>query len=165
MSGYHGLVAPQLTAAENGWFEWSDASAPLPKRSKVLVRVVEANDGRFHLDGLRIEGHVSAELLRSVPLGRIEAAANAQLHPGTAPGRAKRSVTIPAKLRTGGRSGYGDAFYDAVARAYQHLAHTSPRPIGELAESNRVPLTTAQRWVREARRRGKLPPGRPGKAG
>jgi len=131
----------------------------------VLVKVVEAEDGRFHLDGLRIEGHVSAELLRSIPVGRIEAAANAQLHPGTAPGKVKRSVTIPLRLRSGGRAGYADSFYDAVAGAYQKLAHTSPRPIGDLAESNRVPLTTAQRWVREARRRGKLPPGRPGKAG
>ncbi len=47
----------------------------------------------------------------------------------------------------------------------QTLAHTSPHPIAALAAANDVPHTTAQRWVRESRQRGLLPPGRPGKSG
>lgn len=156
------MATPQLKATSDaGWYEWKDGPS---RQTKVLVKVVEASDGRYHLVGLSIQGSVSAELLRSIPVGRIEAAANAQLHAGTAPGTRKQ-IKIPAKLRAGTTAGYSDTFYDAVAGAYQHLAHTSSRPIGELAEANEVPLTTAQRWVREARRRGKLPPGRPGKAG
>ncbi len=61
--------------------------------------------------------------------------------------------------------GYPDSFYVAVAAAYQTLAHSTASPIAALASANDVPHTTAQRWVREARHRGLLPPGRPGKAG
>jgi transposase-like protein len=39
------------------------------------------------------------------------------------------------------------------------------RPVAELAGANEVPVATAQRWVKEARRGGLLAPGRPGKAG
>ena len=35
----------------------------------------------------------------------------------------------------------------------------------DLARTHGVPVTTAHRWVKEARRRGFLPPGSPGKAG
>jgi hypothetical protein len=34
-----------------------------------------------------------------------------------------------------------------------------------LAEANDVPVTTAQRWIRVARLRGMLPPGRQGTSG
>jgi len=34
-----------------------------------------------------------------------------------------------------------------------------------LAEANGVPVSTVHRWVKEARRRGFLPPGRPGRSG
>lgn len=156
-------MAPQLIPGEHGWYEWRDGAK---RGAKVLVKVDEAKDGRFHVNGLRLEGPVSAELLRSLPVGRIEATANAQLHLGVEhkPGRA-RKPQVPAKLRKSTPQGYSDAFYDAVAQAYRGLVGTSSRPIGELATANEVPVTTAQRWVREARRRGKLPPGRPGKAG
>lgn len=52
-----------------------------------------------------------------------------------------------------------------MAAVYRRLAATSPRPVADLARDNAVPVTTAQRWVKEARRRGMLAPGRPGKAG
>jgi hypothetical protein len=56
-------------------------------------------------------------------------------------------------------------FYRDVARAYLDLAQSSTRPATELATTHAVPVTTAHRWIKEARRRGFLPPGRPGKAG
>jgi transposase-like protein len=77
----------------------------------------------------------------------------------------RTGATIPARLRTNAVRGYPDAFYDAIASAYRHLAASSPRPVAELAEANGVPVTTAQRWVKEARRRRLLAPGHPGKAG
>jgi len=57
--------------------------------------------------------------------------------------------------------GYPDSFYVAVAAAYQTLAHSTASPIAALASANDVPHTTAQRWVREARHRGLLPPAAP----
>jgi hypothetical protein len=134
----------------------------------MFVHLSEAKDGRLHVDGLRIDGAVSASLLRSVPVGRIEAAANAQLHATAGSAKAASrppSARIAARLRNNTGGGYADDFYAAVAKAYQGLAGSSARPVAELAAANEVPVTTAQRWVREARRRGKLPPGRPGKAG
>ncbi len=129
------------------------------------MRVGEGDDGRLHIVDLYVAGAVSAEVLRSVPVGRIEATANAQLHPTAAGPPRKRAATIPPRLRDNAVRGYPDAFYDAVAKTYRHLAATTARPVGELADANQVPVTTAQRWVKEARRRGLLAPGRPGKAG
>jgi hypothetical protein len=53
-----------------------------------------------------------------------------------------------------------DAFYRAVADAYSWLAGRVRRPAVELAAANHVPTTTIHRWVKEARRRGLLGPGR-----
>jgi hypothetical protein len=52
-----------------------------------------------------------------------------------------------------------DSFYAAVAERYQWLASKARRPAEELAAANGVPVTTIHRWVKEARRRGILPPG------
>ena len=158
-------VPAHLVPLDDDWHAWVDR----PRRrapASVRVRVAEGGDGRLHVVDLHVEGVVSAELLRSIPIGRIEAAANAQLHASASRARPRRSsATIAARLRTSAVRGYPDAFYDAVASAYRALATSSPRPVAELAAANDVPVTTAQRWVKEARRRGLLAPGRPGKAG
>jgi hypothetical protein len=57
------------------------------------------------------------------------------------------------------------SFYKQVAAVYTRLAAQSHRPVVELAEANAVPWSTAQRWVKEARRRGFLPPGQKGRRG
>jgi hypothetical protein len=160
-------MAARLVPLDDDWHAWvDDGPAPGGGPVTVRVRVDEGDDGRLHLVDLHVEGRVSAEVLRSIPIGRIEAAANAQLHasaPDRPPGRAR--ATIPARLRTNAVRGYPDAFYDAVASAYRHLAATTHRPVAALATANGVPVSTAQRWVKEARRRRLLAPGRPGKAG
>ncbi|MEU4235110.1 hypothetical protein AB0F17_63490 [Nonomuraea sp. NPDC026600] len=58
-----------------------------------------------------------------------------------------------------------DTFYQEVAQAYRSAAMESQRPAAVLAEEAGVPVTTVHRWIREARRRGSLPPGRKGTAG
>jgi hypothetical protein len=73
--------------------------------------------------------------------------------------RNKAKVPVPE-----GRK-YPDSFYLKVAAAYLELAADGGRPAAEMAEANDVPMTQVHRWVKEARRRGLLPPGRPGKAG
>ena len=70
-------------------------------------------------------------------------------------------ATLPVPT---GRS-YGDDFYRLVAVAYSALAQKMKNPVLTIAEHNDVPLSTVQRWVREARRRGFLGPARPGKRG
>jgi len=189
----------QLFPVGDDWYEWRQ-EPPLP--ATVLVRVGGAPGGRILLLGLRIDGAPTAELLRGIPVGRIEAAANAQLtfvddvlvrlpdrravatrprwpsgasplapeplagwettDPATA---ARRPARRPRTAAGTVRRGRPDRFYHDVATAYLKPAQVSPRPVAELAQANGIPQTTAHRWIREARRRGYLPPGRPGKAG
>jgi hypothetical protein len=182
-------VRGRLFPVADDWYEWRQDEPPLT--GTVLVRVDVGPGGRLVLTGLRIDGTPSAELLRAIPVGRIEAAANAQLAAveatrGTTPVVHTRARPVtppiaadlgwemvapalavpraaadgPARLR-----GRPDIFYREVADVYLTYAQASPRPACDLADRHGVPVSTAHRWVKEARRRGFLPPGRPGKSG
>jgi hypothetical protein len=70
-----------------------------------------------------------------------------------------------ARLRVPMSSPKPDRFYKQVAAVYTQLAAHGNRPAADLAEANGVPLTTAHRWVREARRRGFLLRGQKGHSG
>lgn len=179
----------RLFPVADDWYEWRQDEPPLA--GTVQVRVSVADGGRLVLTGLRIEGTPSAELLRAIPVGRIEAAANAQLavveaargtkaivhtrpRPLAAPVaedvgwemvEPSRAVVRTATSATARPRGRPDLFYRDVADAYLTLAQASARPAGDLADRHGVPVSTAHRWVKEARRRGFLPPGRPGKSG
>jgi hypothetical protein len=143
---------------DDDWFEWlHDAN------HSVRVRLGQADDGRLHVSAIQIEGNdlpISASTLRAVPLGRIEAHANASQH-----GDSHDDATIPDELFTLDGRGRSDDFYAHVAAIYRHLVANTKQPVASLAEANRVPKTTAHRWIKEARARGHLPPGRAGKAG
>jgi hypothetical protein len=179
----HGRLFP----VDEDWYEWRQEP---PLAGAVTVRVSATVGGRLVLSGLRIDGAPTAELLRAIPVGRIEAAANAQLavvddavvpvstsrraRP-TGPPRSsavgweasdpRRAVARP-RVPTGRRvQGRPDQFYRQIADVYVDLAQATHRPASELASSHGVPVTTAHRWVKEARRRGFLPPGRPGTTG
>jgi hypothetical protein len=58
-----------------------------------------------------------------------------------------------------------NVFYSHVAAAYSEYAPRTRKAAKEMAAEASVPVTTAHRWIREARRRGYLPPARKGKAG
>lgn len=58
---------------------------------------------------------------------------------------------------------YGDDFYRAVAETYRRLAPWHRSPANLIAEDNNVPVTTAHRWIKVARDREFLEPGRRGK--
>lgn len=58
-----------------------------------------------------------------------------------------------------------DGFAERVAAAYREYAPTTRAPAVKIADEAGVPVATARSWIREARRRGKLPEGRKGKAG
>jgi hypothetical protein len=182
-------VRGRLFPVDGDWYEWRQDEPPLA--GTVLVRVDVGSGGRLVLTGLRIEGTPSAELLRAIPVGRIEAAANAQLA-AVEPARGTAAVVntrprpvappvaedvgwemiepalaVARAAPDGGARlrGRPDVFYRQVADVYLTYAQASPRPACDLADERGVPVSTAHRWVKEARRRGFLPPGRPGKSG
>lgn len=175
-------MSGRLYHLDGDWYEWRQRPA-LP--GSVHVRVEAHDDGRLGLAELRVIGQPTSELLRAIPVGRIEATANAQLtvvdaSVVPAPVRRRRRATAgapqpPTPNDTGwerprpdaptGQGGRPDRFYADVAAEYQHLTRMSRRPATDLADQYGVPVTTAHRWIKEARRRGLLAPGRPGKAG
>lgn len=144
------------------WYAWTDG---VPDGGELRVHASMAADGRYHLDAIDYSGPVSATVLRSIPVGRIEAAVNDLARHGHDAARSVAEARVPDALRDHSVPGYPDEFYEVIARAYRTLAAHSARPIVDIAEANEVPVTTAQRWVKEARRRQLLPPGRRGKAG
>jgi hypothetical protein len=160
--------------------------------AQVWLRLERTDTGRYVVSSLHIEGAVDGPLLRSLPLSRLEAAANgpgldrsiqwrieegSPVGPGLWPDPAERDHLLESFLMTEraprlkfhvpaeGVSKKPDEFYVRVAKAYSWLAGRTSRPAAELAERNDVPLSTVHRWVKEARRRGLLGPGRPGRAG
>ena len=58
-----------------------------------------------------------------------------------------------------------DGFAERVADAYREYVMETRSPALKIAEEAGIPVGTARGWIREARRRGKLPQGRPGRTG
>jgi hypothetical protein len=77
--------------------------------------------------------------------------------------RVRRDENRPKLTRPDGSD--PDGFAARVAAAYREYVQVTRSPAVEIAKEAAVPVATARSWVREARRRGKLPAGRQGKAG
>jgi hypothetical protein len=156
---------------------------------RVSVRFQPTERGRLEPVELRLDGPVlDSNTLRRLPLTIMETWANTMwrselqdmldvapegdLHDRnymppqfSEPGTIRRSIvrkTARLKIPDGAKP---DRFYQQVAETYSHLARGSNRPAVEMAEVNGVPVTTVHRWVKEARRRGFLPPGQKGRRG
>lgn len=175
----------RLSVGNGGWVRSREVGA------NVWVRLVD-DDGRLVPVDLFLEvdePHVlDAKVLRRVPLGRIEAAANApdnakvirrrMLHHAV-PSIGDTLKTVARPRAVGPDVGewqplilavpktrpYPSDFYGFVAAAYFAAAEHTPAPAVAIAEANGIPVKTVHRWIAEARTRGLLPPGRPGKAG
>jgi hypothetical protein len=121
-----------------------------------------------------VERPIDTERWRRVPLGFLEQLANLPEHRRVLE-RKRRGTPVPLDLaeallpgtladyelaarKHGGR--YPDGFYDDVAAAYQRAVRRRKAPAQTIAQANGVPVTTVHRWIREARRRGSLPPAR-----
>jgi hypothetical protein len=156
-------MAELIPHDEPDWWTWVDLDGDgVPD---IRVRLGSAEDGRLHVEAVLVEGTpVSASHLRGVPLGRIEAHANATLHPDAAD-RMATNAKIPAHLFDLSGRGRSDEFYAEVAAVYASLVSRTHQPVAVIAETNNVARVTAHRWIKQARDRGLLPPGRPGKAG
>jgi hypothetical protein len=172
--------------APGGWvsYLWRHRGRPkgLEVLADALVRFEERDDGR--LEPMELHLHlgdepVTAAGLRAVPLGRITAWTNAPPVAARIREHIHERVVLPgpddfATMHSRGFSArplripdrpYGDDFYRQVAAAYSALAEQVARPAAELAEVNDVPVSSVHSWVKEARKRGFLGPGRKGKAG
>jgi hypothetical protein len=51
-------------------------------------------------------------------------------------------------------------FYEQIADLFKRLAVTDPRPAATIAKFNKLPLPTVHGWIKVARDRGLLEPGR-----
>lgn len=58
-----------------------------------------------------------------------------------------------------------EGFYRHLAMRYRIYAVETKAPARAIADEAQVPVTTVHRWIREARQRGFLPPGRKGRVG
>lgn len=58
-----------------------------------------------------------------------------------------------------------DEFLSVVGEAYRWLANANMKPSPSIANMAGVPVATARHWIYQARKRGIMPPGRPGRAG
>jgi hypothetical protein len=70
-----------------------------------------------------------------------------------------------ARLSVPERRPYGNDFYRDVAVVYREIAGRVRSPAGLIADANHVHVSQVHRWVKIARAKEFLPPGRVGKAG
>jgi hypothetical protein len=182
------MTPPRTTKLQfdgNGWVGYASADAP----HSVSVHLSQTPAGRWVIDILTVAvggtgtgpfptGRLTARELRSVPLGKIEVWVNQLVSQGLAdPIKGKLSDTVQFgdpvlgtvtwvdKLPPAGKRAKGDEFYRRVGEIYGKAAVASTRPAADLATIWEVPVTTVHRWIREARRRGHLPPAEPGRRG
>jgi hypothetical protein len=130
--------------------------------------------------------NLTADKLRTIPLGHIEARAKAnpefsphvEGQPRNTMGKAfdafrqETNRYVIAKARRRRRTPLNrpdgsnpDAFYRQVAEAYRDAVQDHRNVAVVLAKEANVPVGTVHRWIVEARRRGFLPPARVGRAG
>jgi hypothetical protein len=146
------------------WWRWRHDELPLTVDLRADVVA-----GRWTIVEMRIVGAktgVQATHLREVPLGELEAdiaATMSSTYPRTYPRR--YGLVDPFDFALPERVPYPAEFFSAIADAYRWLSARGMAPGPALSEHFEVPLSTAHGWIKQARRRGLLPPGRKGKTG
>lgn len=153
----------------------------------VFARLVPDERGELVVRDLMVssDDRLTGSDLRGLSVGKIEAMANNRAflkeHLATKAAEdpfvsAIRTglVEEPERRRKGRRStltlprpdgANPEQFYERVANVYRLAATETARPAVRIAEASDVPVATVRRWINEARRRGFLPKGRPGRAG
>jgi len=128
--------------------------------------VLRDDDGRLEVRELHFLDNgerITPQRLRALTIGTIAqmVEAGAMLSNEATKRPQRRQPLKPPPGR-----GYPDGFYERVADAYRNALWRGDRPVSAVASEANVPRSTAARWVKESRRRGKLgaAPAR-GKAG
>jgi hypothetical protein len=172
-----------LQAGPGGWGKFIISSGG--EFWEGYLRWRRTDEGTWVPDGTLYAPPLSPEKLRAIPLRRILLAAEAS---GTfrsdlerklderapEPGPELRAALetgwvhdepkpLPKLKRPRGRR-LTDDFYAAVADLYREAAARGLNPRTTVAEQAGTSTEVAGRWVREARKRGQLPPTAPGKA-
>lgn len=186
---------PDRKKAFSGVFVGRDgwASTKLDDEIALHLKLSVSDDGQLRVTEMLVTApEVTTDVLRQIHPTRVLAAVAdgaVELDPGIAGPmalalerlrRANDDKTPLAGLRARARNRFTppkrpalprpdgtdvEAFYGAVAAAYRSASHESGAPATVLAEENGVPVETVRRWIKEARRRGHLPPGRKGRVG
>jgi hypothetical protein len=159
-------LIPAINRGDRDWVEarWQRADGT---RGKALAQLRRKTEHDWYIARLQVD-LPTGELLRDIPLARIEAASNAdqRIRQWVAEG-VKRKAGPRWKLKPSAtRRRLDDQFYREVAAAYvDAVAHGLP-PAKTLAEDSDTPQGTVNRWIAEARspERGLLPKTTPGKA-
>lgn len=158
MSGIPGWVAAR--------WERSDGS-----RGTVFAQLRLKTAERWYIARLLIDVP-TGELLRDVPLARIEAAANAdpkirawaeESAPPETIELAHRAAARRPRLARPKSRRLNESFYERVGVAYTAAVASGLPPSKTLAADSESPAGTVNRWIAEARKRGYLPPAQPGK--
>lgn len=122
----------------------------IPGFAGIEVQLAPDANGRKVITGLKVEASaITAELLRRIPVGRIEQAAN---H------RAAVDTDLPPLRREDATS--PEDFSKLVAAHFKVWAQTHSNPVSHMARVAGVKPPTVHTWVREARLRGLLPPAK-----
>lgn len=100
-----------------------------------------------------------AELPKAMTRALDTALGRAREHQATLPTGTTTRRTRPPLTRPDGTD--PDGFARRVAEAYADAVAARQSPAEAIREEADVPLATARGWIREARRRGALAPGRP----
>jgi hypothetical protein len=170
---------PRLDFEGEGWVAYTPPNQRYATRVHVSYK---PTPDRWIVDEVHFRNfRVTARDLRDFPLGKIEVWVNQLARQGLVDkidaerpelsdtpqfaiteGTATWAPKLPPAPAKGPK---GDGFYRFVGEVYGKAATVSTRPAAELAKAWEVPVTTVHRWVREARRRGHLPPAEPGRRG
>lgn len=120
---------------------------------ELSVHLTPDRNGRNVVTGICLtnNGITSADL-RAIPLNRLENTFNAD----------SSDVELPPLVRPRGCD--PDEFSELVARHYRQWASRTNHPAQMMADQSEIPVRRVHYWIREARLRGKLPPGQRGKA-
>jgi hypothetical protein len=176
----------RLVPARGGWVEYVE---PPGTYRKVVALLRLDWGGRLRVRSLAIESTdwIDGQALRSVKLGRIEALANSPRYRDWIlerydedlvlkwePKDPKRKISNPTaaqhlknvrrrpslRIHVPDEVPYPNSFYERVADAYGAAAAYSDRPAVDIAEKSGVPVERVHGWIKGARKRGLLAPGR-----
>jgi hypothetical protein len=183
-----------LTHLEDGWVLWRRGRGGTTEGLTVIAQLYTPREGGpSEIIHVAVIGRkLTADKLRTIPLGHIETLARANPefspHPEGPPqhpisekfdefsrqevsrhlmarATAKAYRPEPHKPLSRPNGSDPDAFYREVAEAYRDVVQDHRNVAVVLAEEANVPVGTVHRWIMEARRRGFLPPARKGRAG